>query len=183
MVDKERKKRECDDNNCEIKFFQYKSTDKYCSYKCAAKNTNPLQRTPLNPVALTPKRWIVKKYKKFKKAVIKSELKQVKKKVESDFEREFSKAKIQVKKRVEKEHGRLCCEKCKTGRSIQFSTHHLIYRSERPKHPMLNNTMNLLYLCFDCHEWFHKRKKNRNKWILENKLWELFDRIWGYEED
>tara|TARA_R110002020_G_scaffold471533_1_gene698705 strand:+ start:272 stop:814 length:543 start_codon:yes stop_codon:yes gene_type:complete len=180
-MSKEQKKKLCTDMVCNKYFYPYKTTDKYCSYRCAAKNTNPLKRTPLKPVVFTLKPKSKDWYEKFKKDTEKNKINRAKKAKLNEFEKEFNNAKVKVKKRVKKEHGKLCCERCTTESSIQFSTHHLIYRSERPKHPMLNNIRNLLFLCFECHEWFHKRKKNRNEWIKKNKLWELFGNIWGYE--
>lgn len=161
------KKKKCADKDCANEFFPYKSTDKYCCYGCAAKNTKPLKRTPIKKTALKRKPSRIKK--KSKKAVA--------------FEHEFRQARTRVKARVEKKHGKLCCERCATTESIQFSTHHIIYRSERPSHPMMNDERNLIYLCFDCHEWFHSRKKNRNYLVSERHLLELFDNIWGYEPD
>ena len=71
MADKERKKRICDDENCTNTFYQYKSTDKYCSYPCASKNTKPLKRTPLKPAGWTPepksKEWKEKQKKEAEK--------------------------------------------------------------------------------------------------------------------
>lgn len=159
----------CRGENCENTFVVYKSTDKYCSFNCLSKSKDykPLKRTILNKASLKPR----------------TPLKKQNRKKDSDFEKEFSKAKLKVKKRVVKKYGALCCERCFSQNSIQFSTHHLIYRSERPKHKFLNHLSNLLYLCFDCHEWFHSNKKNRNRWITKNKLWVFFGNIWGYEKE
>lgn len=156
------KKKKCGNKGCEREFYPYKSTDKFCSFSCAAKNTKPLKKTPLKKRAYTIR-------KKTKKAEV--------------FDKEYRQSRIRVKDRVEDKFGRLCCENCGDEKSIQFSTHHIIYRSEKPHHPMLNHEKNLIYVCFDCHEWFHKRKKNRNPLITERKLWELFGEIWGYEKN
>lgn len=178
----------CDDKDCNNYFRKYKSTDKWCSYVCAVKNTKPLKRTelkrtPLNPSGWTPEPMSQKRKDKFAQYKKKAN-KRIKDKVyKSDFENEFTKAKKRVKDRVVKMYGRLKCEKCKCTSSIQFSVHHIIFRSERPKHPELNNIKNLLYLCFDCHEWFHKRKRNRNVWVKKLELWELFGTIWGCDDE
>lgn len=183
MQDKERKKKICADKDCENQFYPFKSTDKYCSFKCSAKNHKPIKRTPLKPVGFTPRLKSKEWHEKFKKDTEKAKKSQEKKAQLSKFEKEFSKAKIKVKKRVIGTYGKLCCEKCKIVWSIQFSTHHIVFRSERPKHPMMNDLANLIYLCYDCHEGFHKVKVSRNYLIQERGLTEFFGNIWGYNEE
>ena len=163
----------CDDENCENTFKKYKSTDKYCSYSCASKNTKPLKRTELkrSPIKLSQKS--IDKIKAKSKQPIKK----------TSFQVEFERQSNKIKKRIIKEHGEIKCERCGVNHSIQFSTHHIIYRSEKPKHPALNSLLNLIHLCFECHEWFHKSKKNRNEYITKRKLYLLFSNIWGYDND
>lgn len=163
----------CGDINCDNTFKKYKSTDKYCSYSCAAKNTKPLKQTELKRTPL----------KLSQKSIDKMKAKSKAPKKKSDFDIEFERQSNKIKKRIVKENGRIVCEKCGTSNSIQFSTHHIVYRSERPNHPALNSLANLIHLCFDCHEWFHKSKTNRNPWITKRKLHLLFGRIWGYEAE
>jgi 5-methylcytosine-specific restriction endonuclease McrA len=183
MAGKERKRKICDDEDCNNFFYPYKTTDKYCSFKCSAKHYKPLKRTPLKPVGFTPKPKSKEWHDKFKKETIKGKKRAEKRIEKNEFEREFSKAKVKVKKRVVAKHGKLCCEKCTKEYSIAFSTHHIIYRSERPKHPMLNNLANLIYLCYECHESFHQVKVSRNYLIQERNLTEYFGSIWGYDPD
>jgi hypothetical protein len=172
MIDANNNKRYiCNSDGCDNTFKKYKSTDKYCSYSCASKNTKPLKRTELKRTPLRLSQESIDKIKaKAKKPVKKT-----------TFQLEFERQSNKIKKRIVKEHGEIRCEKCGTNHSIQFSTHHIIYRSERPKHPALNALANLIHLCFDCHEWFHKSKANRNPWITKRKLHLLFGRIWGYD--
>jgi len=66
------------------------------------------------------------------------------------------------------------CEHCKINNSLRWETHHIIYRSERPKHKHLHNKRNLLRLCIGCHNNFHKDKTIRNKYIQKRNLTELF---------
>jgi hypothetical protein len=96
------------------------------------------------------------------------------------FDKEFDVARAQVQDNVVKRHGKLCCERCMAEKSILFSTHHIIYRTERPKHPSLNNLLNLIYLCAECHEWFHDKKIRRNYLIDDRDLTSLFGVIWGH---
>lgn len=48
-------------------------------------------------------------------------------------------------------HGYWFCDKCKTNDAYHFSMHHIVYRSEKPKHEHLHNKRNLIDLCEKCH--------------------------------
>ena len=151
--------RECKAEDCENVFIQYKSTDKYCSLTCEIKQLKEK----------------VESYESFKSKQIK------KKKIKSNiFDKEFAKSKKILKDSIIEEHGHLICQKCTATSSIQFSTHHIVFRSELPKHIELNNIRNLIHLCYDCHESFHQNKKSRNYLITERNLTELFGSLWGY---
>ena len=171
------KEKICQDEDCSNKFFQYKSTDKYCSYSCQAKHTKPLKRTELKRTPLKRK-----PFKLSQKSIEKMKAKDKLPLKKNKFQIEFEKQARNNKDRVIKEYGHLNCEKCSTTSSIQFSTHHIVFRSEVPKHPELNNLRNLIYLCYECHELFHKDKKSRNYLIRLRKLIELFGNLWGYEK-
>ena len=146
------KYKKCRDEQCENMFLPYKTTQKYCSYKCSAKHHKPLKRTPM------------------------------KTKPKNAFEKEFEKRKKEITQRLINTWGKVICEKCGIDKSISFSTHHIIFRSEKPNHEHLNSLENLIHLCYKCHENFHKEKKSRNYLIEERRLWLLFDRIWGFED-
>jgi hypothetical protein len=195
------KEKTCQDEDCNNTFFQYKSTDKYCSYSCQAKNTNTLKKTEIKrkPLRLSQKS-IEKMKAKAKLPLKKTEIKRkplrlsqksIEKmkakaklpKKKTEFQLEFEKQAQKIKEAIIKHSGELVCDKCGTNYSIQFSTHHIIFRSERPKHHELNNFKNLIHLCFDCHESFHKNKKSRNYLVKSRELTDLFGNIWGYDED
>jgi len=72
-------------------------------------------------------------------------------------------------------NGFIYCEVCKNSNAT-FHVHHLIYRSEAPKHPELNNHLNLINCCAQCHHDFHSHKALRNDIVIERGLEELFDR-------
>jgi 5-methylcytosine-specific restriction endonuclease McrA len=167
-----RKEKTCQDKYCENTFFQYKSTDKYCSYSCQAKHTKPPKRTELKR---TP-------FKLSQKSIDKMKAKAKLPKKKTKFQIEFEKQAKNNKDKIIKEDGNLNCEKCSTTFSIQFSTHHIVFRSETPKHPELNNLKNLIYLCYECHESLHKNKKSRNYLIRLRNLTSVFGNIWGYEK-
>jgi hypothetical protein len=172
---------QCADKNCTNLFKKFKSTDKYCSYTCAVNNTKPLKKTPLKSLGWRPEPISDKIKDKIDKHKNRLEVRKNKHVVKSEFEKAFVKARRLVIKRVFDKFGKLRCENCKTTRSIQFSTHHIVFRSERPKHPELNNPRNLVYLCYNCHESYHKQKNSRNHLVEERKLTELFGNIWGYD--
>jgi len=65
------------------------------------------------------------------------------------------------------------CERCKrTDRKLD--THHIMFQSEFPKHPMLHKPINLLIVCRECHDYFHARKENRNQLVEQRQLNTLF---------
>ena len=70
--------------------------------------------------------------------------------------------------------GYWCCDKCGRNNTYNYSMHHIVYRSEKPKHEHLHNEKNLIDLCMKCHLWFHEKKDRRNYLIEERKLTELF---------
>jgi len=166
---KEIKYKPCANNGCVNQFKPFKSTDKYCSYQCASENAKPLRKV-----------FISKKTTKEQPESSKKLWDSIKL---NPFEQEFYKQRQKIRKKLIKEHGRLVCERCGTDYSILFSVHHIIFRSERPKHPQLNSLKNLIHLCFECHEWFHAKKINRNYLIIKRNLWELFGNIFGIDSD
>lgn len=74
------------------------------------------------------------------------------------------------------------CEHCSTSNSLRFETHHIIYRSEAPKHKNLHNTRNLIRLCIRCHNDFHSKKIDRWYLVKERKLWELFETLHSLQQ-
>lgn len=73
------------------------------------------------------------------------------------------------------EKGYYECKHCKRTDKFYYDLHHIIYRSEKPKHEQLHNDRNLILLCRECHNLFHKNKSIRNKLIDERKLNILFN--------
>ena len=79
--------------------------------------------------------------------------------------------------------GYLYCEKCGVNQngSFRFSTHHIVYASEVPKHEFLHDEKNLIFLCERCHNFFHESKKNRDYLVKERGLNKLFNKNLLYE--
>jgi len=175
---KEVKYKECADKSCQNEFKPFKTTDKYCSSKCFYKNTKPLKKSAI----VINKENRKKHLQGLREKVMRNSTDIKSKAYKSAFKSEFDRQRGKIKKRLRREYGCLVCEKCGTTRSIQFSTHHIVYRSEKPSHSELNNLRNLIHLCFDCHEGYHKDKKSRNNLIKDRNLTGLFGNLWGYNE-
>lgn len=66
------------------------------------------------------------------------------------------------------------CELCNRSDSFKYATHHIVYASEKPRHPELHNERNLIFLCDKCEEWLHGSKKRREKLVYLRDLERLF---------
>lgn len=75
-------------------------------------------------------------------------------------------------------YGVITCENCR-----QFALkppvfkeecHHIIFRSEKPRHKFMHDKRNLLILCVECHGLYHKNKSMRNELVEERGLYLLF---------
>jgi len=172
---------------CGNEFRPFKTTDKYCSYSCASKNEKPkekktytLKRTPIN-TPIEKKLEYKKRMQERAKAKGTDKIPVMSKKRKA-FNKEYDKQRLLIKKDVVLKNGKECCQKCGTDKSIMFSTHHIVFRSEKPNHPEMNNPANLIFLCHNCHEGFHNDKRSRNYLVKERGLQELFGSIWGFED-
>jgi 5-methylcytosine-specific restriction endonuclease McrA len=85
----------------------------------------------------------------------------------------FFKNRNEYKASLIDKNGSLWCERCGST-SSKLEAHHIIYRSEKPRHKHLHSKENIILLCVPCHNWFHKSKSNRNELVLERKLNLLF---------
>lgn len=70
------------------------------------------------------------------------------------------------------------CENCGIPTS-NLDLHHIFYRSEVPHHSMLNDPINLIFCCRDCHEWLHENKENRKHLVESRGLLEIFSKKVG----
>lgn len=87
---------------------------------------------------------------------------------------EFAKNKKKLRFEKLKEFGYLFCDKCNRSGSRYYEMHHIIFRSEKPKHKKLHDSINLIDLCVDCHNGFHDNKKSREYLVIERKLDAVF---------
>lgn len=90
--------------------------------------------------------------------------------------KEFIKNAKIIRENMIKESGYYYCQHCKVNQSARWETHHIIFRSEKPRHPHLHHLKNLIRVCINCHNLFHKYKnKMRDKYIKERELEDLFE--------
>lgn len=76
------------------------------------------------------------------------------------------------------EYGYHFCQRAECGKSrgvFKFEVHHIVFRSERPKHPMLHDPVNLIIVCNKCHGKFHSNKSIRNELVKNRKLDDIFN--------
>lgn len=72
-------------------------------------------------------------------------------------------------------YGFLFCMRCKKNTcGLKFEVHHIIYRSEQPKHKNLHHLDNLIILGSECHKWYHDKKDRREHLVNERNLKNLF---------
>jgi HNH endonuclease len=92
----------------------------------------------------------------------------------ADRRKRYKESWIALVERIIEEEGQLKCERCGATHEPFDPPHHIIYKSERPGHRLINEIINLIFLCQVCHAWYHKRKENRNHLVEERGLDELF---------
>ncbi len=83
----------------------------------------------------------------------------------------------EAKKELIDQQGFLSCQMCGTSRTFFWEVHHIVFRSEAPKHPNLNHKDNLLICCSKCHAKLHKKKAARQSVVQARKLYDLFPDI------
>lgn len=152
---------------CESEFNPYSSMDKYCSANCRIENQKSKRS----------KRWNKESVDKIKGKGNPSYRNGYysRGKVKSQKGHKFY-MRVRDKMRADmvSEYGHLFCERCGINHTYQWEMHHLIYRSEKPKHRHLHDEKNLINLCMKCHNWFHAKKSRRNELIEKRNLVELF---------
>ena len=80
-----------------------------------------------------------------------------------------------VKKQLKEEMGDYPpCGRCGVTNGIGYSFHHIVFRSEAPRHRNLHCPENLIWVCNGCHRWFERKKDRREYLIKERGLVEKF---------
>ncbi len=90
------------------------------------------------------------------------------------FSREFRRNCKELDKEMIEKYWYRFCEHCWTSNSLRWEHHHIIFRSEKPKHPNLHDKENILHCCIKCHNLFHKEKKIRNDIVRKRWLDKIF---------
>ncbi len=80
----------------------------------------------------------------------------------------------EIRQQMLEDPGYIYCEFCGVTVTARFEGHHIIFRSEKPKHPSLHDKVNLINLCIKCHNDFHKSKGLRNKIVKHRELHKIF---------
>lgn len=82
---------------------------------------------------------------------------------------------MNYKEKFVNENGYPYCEICGRSDCFNYHIHHIVYRSEVPKHKELNNNKNLILLCENCHYKLHADKKLRINLVKKRGLSNLFN--------
>lgn len=151
---------------CKNEFKPYTSLDKFCSANCRVANVKSKRKWNWSP-EMTSKR-LGENNPCYRNG---QNVRGAKK--DSSGLRLFFKNRDEYKRNFVEKNGALWCEKCGLP-STKLEAHHIIYRSEKPRHEHLHSKENIILLCVPCHNWFHKSKSNRNDLVLERKLHLLF---------
>ncbi len=92
---------------------------------------------------------------------------------------ELVKNREELKEEMMDEYGYLFCQICKRSRGFRnLAFHHIVYRSEAPKHQHLHSKKNLVICCDACHDKMHGDKNTvREDLINDRGLRQLFPTI------
>jgi hypothetical protein len=67
------------------------------------------------------------------------------------------------------------CEICTIMSGVPLDRHHIIFKSEAGWHEEINNVLNIIQVCRDCHHKFHAKQISREDLIDARGLRDLFD--------
>ena len=148
---------------CWKEFMAYWIT-KHCSHKCYLSTMSETRKWKNNP-AYRNWMYVTDKTKHNQNAKITSWF----------WEKEFLRTAKKIREEMYWEFWFYMCQHCWVNNSLRWETHHLFFRSEKPRHKNLHNPLNLLRVCIRCHNLFHKVKSTRDPYIEARKLNELFE--------
>lgn len=92
-------------------------------------------------------------------------------------DRGYSKLRKETVNAMIKECGHVYCQNCGTSQSLRWEMHHIIFRSEAPRHKNIHHKNNSLFCCIQCHNNFHSKKSLRNKIVTDRELWNEFPEL------
>ena len=141
---------------CWIEFNDWRKNSKFCGKKCSYKNSKISRLWKNNPSYRNWfYSWTDRSDRLFK-------------------EKDFVKTCKELDKKQINDKWYLYCEFCWTSNTLRFEHHHLVYRSEKPKHEYLHDIRNIFMCCIKCHNDFHRHKSKRNEIVKERELNLLF---------
>lgn len=152
---------------CKVEFKPYTSLDKFCSANCRVENQKSKRS----------RRWSSESTEKrigINNPAYRNGMYTRTSEKTAEGHRLFLKVRNGMRERMKNDYGYIFCERCGTTSTYQFEMHHVVYRSEKPNHPHLHDERNLINLCMECHNWYHKAKENRSILVETRKLYELF---------
>jgi hypothetical protein len=79
-----------------------------------------------------------------------------------------------INQRLVNEKWHKFCEFCNKIHTEGYVIHHIVFRSEKPKHKEIHNIDNLLLVWIDCHTKLHNQKNIRNPIVVDRNLIKLF---------
>lgn len=144
---------------CEKEFKTYAKIVVNCSDECYRKGMSENRKWESNPAF---RNWVYSKQSNQKVSVHQFK------------EKEFQKVCKEIDSEMLEEHWYRFCEFCLVNNSLRWEHHHIVFRSEKPRHEFLHNRENIINLCIMCHNDFHKNKWKRNQIVKDRKLNLLF---------
>jgi hypothetical protein len=152
---------------CGSPFKPYTTLDKYCSIKCRVANQKNKRKS--NYTNDRVQKIIGENNPAYRNGMYMRASKRINK-----GQLLFAKNSKTLRESIVAEYGHIQCECCTTNNSLRWEVHHIIYRSEKPNHPHLHDIENLLHLCIQCHNKFHKTKGMRDYLVAHRGLDKLF---------
>jgi len=153
-------------SNCKKDFNPYSSLMKFCSANCRIENVKKDRKFNWNNES-------VEKRKGVNNPSYINADRVIGKKIDSTGLRLFQRNRKDILNEMINNQGYTFCEKCKQTNN-RLEAHHLIYRSEKPRHKNLHDKENITLVCVKCHNWYHQKKGNRNEIVLERNLHTIF---------
>lgn len=144
---------------CNEDFLKKSHNQITCSNECRIKRMSENRKWELNP---SFRNWVY----------VKNSSKKVS--IHQFKEKEFQKNCKEMDLEMIQKHWYRFCEHCWINNSLRWEHHHIVFRSEKPRHEFLHDKRNIINLCIQCHNDFHKDKWKRNHLVYNRGLHLLF---------
>jgi hypothetical protein len=154
-------------NHCSSVFNPYTSLDKFCSANCRVENQKSKRSRRWN--SESTQKMIGENNPAFRNGMYARSTSRT-----GEGMKLFLRNRNEMREEMMGKYGHLLCEHCNTTQTLRFEMHHIVYRSEKPNHPNLHDKINLINLCIQCHNDYHKSKLMRENLIVERNLIKIF---------